>query len=401
MLALLFVPPAAAVATIGAYLLFLSAVGLVARRSAPPAGPRVRRFAILVPAHDEAGVIERLLRSLAAQRYPHDRHDVFVVADNCTDATADVARRAGAIVHERQDATLRSKGHALRWLLRQVRAHASYDAYVFFDADSEVAPDFLERMDDRLTMGSRVIQGHYRVLNADASDATALRAAALASLHYLRPIARSALGLSCGLKGNGMCFSAETLDDRHGWSAVGLAEDVELHLDLVRRGIRVDFAPEAEVRADMPSTLAGARSQNFRWEAGRLAALRRQVFPLLRMGLANRNAMAIDAAAEQLVPPLSLVLGVGAICACVGAVTGSGLVTGLALFGSGGTLLHVIAGLAATGAPARLYRALFGAPAYIAWKLVLYARAAVAPSVQPWVRTGRGPASDTRAIADP
>ncbi len=392
-------PVAVAVSAMAAYLGLLSVAAFLRRPGIPPPGPRTRRFAVLVPAHDEAAVIERLLRSLDLLRYPRERFDVFVVADNCTDATAELARGAGAIVHEREDARLRAKGHALRWLFERVKAHGTYDAYVIFDADSEVAPDFLERMDARLAAGSLVVQSHYRVLNAEASSVTALREAALASLHYLRPLGRAALGLSCGLKGNGMCFEARTLD-QHGWGSVGLAEDVELHLELVRHGIRTDFAPEAVVRADMPFTLEGASSQNLRWEAGRLATLRQLALPLLFRGFARADPMLVDAAAEQLIPPLSVAVSAGAACALAGALTGNATVAALGILGTGGLVSHVFAGLVAVHAPAAVYRALLGTPAYIGWKLLLYARATAAPTGQAWVRTGRqGPAAGRRGPA--
>jgi cellulose synthase/poly-beta-1,6-N-acetylglucosamine synthase-like glycosyltransferase len=387
---------AATITAMAVYLLALSAAALVKPVPVPGAGPGRRLFAILVPAHDEAALIGRLLASLRVQRYDRDRFDVFVVADNCSDATADLARQGGAIVHERRDAALRAKGYALRWLLDLVRLHRAYDAYVIFDADSEVPPDFLARMDARLEAGAFIVQSYYRVLNANASPVAALREAALASLHYLRPLGRSALGLSCGLKGNGMCFSAETLD-LHGWRSAGLAEDVELHLALLREGLRVEFAPEAVVRADMPTTLRESWSQNVRWEAGRLTVLRRDVIPVLRAGIARRDPVLLDAAAEQLIPPLSVAVAMGSVCFVIGAVAGNAIVVALATAGTAGLMIHVVAGLAAIRAPATVYRALLFAPAYAVWKLSLYARAAIAPAGHAWVRTQRAPTTEPRA----
>jgi cellulose synthase/poly-beta-1,6-N-acetylglucosamine synthase-like glycosyltransferase len=378
-----------AMATIAAYLLVLSAAAARAPRTPQP-GRLERRFAILVPAHDEASVIQRLLESVAVQTYPQRLIDVFVVADNCTDDTAELARTHGAIVYERTDEELRAKGHALRWLIERVRGDA--DAYVVLDADSVIEPRFISFMDARLDAGSLIVQAHYQVLNADASSLSALRAAALASLHYLRPLGRSALGLSSGLKGNGMCFDARTLE-RHGWTSAGLAEDVELHLSLVSEGLRVEFAPEAVVRADMPTTYTEARSQNLRWETGRLAALRRDVLPLMRLGFIRRDPVAIDAAIEQVIPPLSVGLSVAVGCAAIGFALGDRIVTGLAVFAAAGFLAHVVAGLVATRAPARSYRALAAAPAYVLWKLALYARALVGRADGPWVRTQRSTAS--------
>jgi len=381
-------PLAVAAALVGAYLIALTGAAFMRKRPRRRAVSARRRFAILVPAHDEASVIGRLLANLASQLYPHDRYDVFVVADNCTDTTAAIARHSGAIVHERHDTTQRAKGFALRWLLKRVRAHATYDAYVVIDADSVVSRRFLLRMNARLEAGSTVVQSYYQVLNSGASTMTALREAALASLHYVRPMGRANLGLSCGLKGNGMCFDAATLD-RIGWRSTGLAEDVELHLALVRAGHRVDFAPETLVRADMPTQRVDATSQNLRWEAGRLSAARHDAIPLLMDGVRRRDLVRIDAAVEQLIPPLSIALA----AALVTAALGVGLrIVPVALLAGGGAaaiVAHVISGLIAVRAPARTYLALCSAPSYIVWKLLLYVRAVATPANAPWVRTER------------
>jgi 1,2-diacylglycerol 3-beta-glucosyltransferase len=381
-------PLALAAALVGAYLIALTGAALMRKVPRVRAVIARRRFAILVPAHDEASVIGRLLANLASQLYPHDRYDVFVVADNCTDTTAAVARRSGAIVHERHDDADRAKGYALRWLLERVRAHARYDAYVVVDADSVVSRRFLLRMNARLEAGSTVVQSYYQVLNSEASTMTALREAALASLHYIRPLGRANLGLSCGLKGNGMCFDAATLH-RIGWRSTGLAEDVELHLALVRDGHRVDFAPETLVRADMPTRREDATSQNLRWEAGRLSAARHDAIPLLIEGVRRRDLVRIDAAVEQLIPPLSIALAVALVTAALGV----GLrIVPIALLAGGGAaaiVAHVVSGLIAVRAPAPTYLALFSAPSYIVWKLLLYIRAVATPANAPWVRTER------------
>jgi len=386
-LALALLPIAMGIALIGAYLVMLT-VAAALYRPRPLRSPERRTFAVLVPAHDEARVIGRVLESLRKQSYPREKIAIFVVADNCSDATASVARRAGAVVYERQDEQLRAKGHALRWLLERVHVHGHFDAYVILDADSVVGDDFMHHMDALLEAGSKVIQGRYGVLNASASPLSALRDAAFASLHFVRPLGRRSLGLSCGLKGNGMCFDAATLE-AHGWTASGLAEDVELHLALVRAGLRVDFAPDAVVRADMPTTLRGATSQNMRWEAGRLTAARNDVPRMLLDGLRSRNLVVVDACIEQLIPPLSVAVALGSATTVLAALVGASLGSILALAGTLAMLGHVMAGLFAVKAPWRTYLALLGAPPYIAWKLVVYLRAITVRSRLAWVRTPR------------
>ncbi|HKW78673.1 MAG TPA: glycosyltransferase family 2 protein [Candidatus Limnocylindria bacterium] len=387
LVSILLVTAAGALAALAAYLDVVSLAAL-ARRPPLHEGPGRRRFAILVPAHDEERVIARALQDLGHLEYPPERYDVLVVADNCTDDTAAVARAHGALVYERHDPASAAKGYALRWLLDRVRTERlAYDAFVVVDADSSVAPNFLRAMDARLEAGARAIQAHYAVRNVDASPLAALRGAAFASLHFLRPLGRAALGLSCGLKGNGMCFDQAILE-AFGWRWFALAEDVEFHLTLVRAGERVVFAPETWVRADMPTTFATAATQNRRWERGRFDLLR-ALGPLLRDGIRRGNPIMLDAALEQLVPPLSIPVAAAALCAVLAFISEDLPAAVLASFALAGLLAHVIAGLVATRAPLAAYRALALAPAYIVWKLALYARAIADPHATRWVRTSR------------
>jgi hypothetical protein len=273
---------------------------------------------------------------------------------------------------------------------------ARFDAYVVLDADTIVEPNLLRRLDARFEAGSQVIQVYYTVLNMGESPLAALRFAALAALHYLRPLGRARLGLSCGLKGNGMAFLASVLD-QHGWKWFTLAEDVELHLSLIEAGLRVDFAPETMVLAEMPVTFEQAESQNERWERGRLEMVRQRGLALLLDGLKRRDPVRVDAVVEQVIPPLSVpVLAAGAVLAG-GLLTRSRLATVLAALGLGGQIGYVLTALALVGAPWRIYAALAYAPTYVGWKVWLYARSLAARGDGPWVRTARL----TGAIAAP
>jgi 1,2-diacylglycerol 3-beta-glucosyltransferase len=375
------------------YLLILGALALLVPARRLSAGPGARRFAVLVPAHDEEALIGRLVANLNQLDYPRDRYDVCVVADNCTDATASIARGLGARVFERFNTTERAKGFALRWLLRQLEsAGESFDAYVVIDADSVVAPNFLSAMDSRLERGAQAVQAYYSVLNAHDSALAGLRYAALAAVHYLRPLGRSALGLSTGLKGNGMCFTGQVLR-QFAWNWFTLAEDVEFHLALVEHGVRVEFAAETWVKGDMPVTLGQAASQNARWERGRLQLIRSHLPRLMWHGLRQRSALRLDAAAEQLIPPLSVPFAVG-----VGALALAWLLGNLSLIAVAagclaGYVVYLLVALILVRAPLRIYLTLGMAPLYIGWKVSLYARALLGARGTAWVRTARTPTS--------
>lgn len=383
---------AALLAGAAGYLLLLTAASFRAmprpRREAGPA----KRFAVMAPAHNEEETIAGLLDSLAGLDYPSSHYSVFVVADNCTDATAAVARARGARVYERADREQRGKGYALRWLLERIaETGEKYDAFVIFDADSRVDPAFLRVMDETLAREDEVLQAHYSVLNPGEGIGAAIRFAALALVNYLRPLGKNALGCSTGLKGNGMCFPAAVIR-RHGWAAYSLAEDAEHGVRLLLDGIRTRFVPEARVWAEMPPGVRESRSQNLRWEAGRLLVVRKWVPQLVRHAVRHRDLVALEAAIDLLVPPLSALVAGTLLLALMALLPGLGgtwwVPTGIGVALGG----HVLVGLIRIKAPRSVWRSLLYAPGYCAWKLALYASAtARAPSE--WVRTRRFSAS--------
>lgn len=389
-------------APLAAMVLYLDILSLAAAlwcRRPQPGLPR-HRFAILVPAHDEETLLPRLLESVRALDYPTDLYDVHVVADNCADATAACAATGGAFVYERTDDRLRGKGYALRWLLSRVRdAGRVYDAYVVVDADSVVAPSFLRVMDAHLMRGDQVIQGYYGVLNGQESWPAALRYAGLALFNGLRPRGRDALGLSSGLRGNGMCFAAPVLT-RFGWEAFTLAEDAELHLQLVGAGIKVTYAPDAIVLAEMPTSLRLARSQNLRWERGRLHMLRSFGPRLLAHGMRTRNPVLLDAVAEHLIPPLSVLTGAGAVSFALTCLLRARAARRLALAVLCGQVCYVAIGLRLARATPRAYLALLWAPLYVIWKMRIYVHSAFGRRDGDWVRTPR-PQKQCRASQCP
>jgi glycosyltransferase involved in cell wall biosynthesis len=372
--------------------LTVSAWVATARRSPRDPAP-TKRFAVLVPAHDEEAVIADTLAALA--RLDHDDHTVHVVADHCTDRTVELARAAGADVMENASGA-RGKGPALQWLLHQVLDDAdlagrAIDAVVVVDADTIVAPGFLAAASARLAAGAVVVQGQYRVLDPGRSTATALRSAALAVRHHLRPLGRTSIGGSCGLFGNGMVFATDVLRTRH-WSD-HLTEDIELQNELLLDGILVAYEPDAVVEAAMPTTLAAARTQNERWERGRIELARRFVPKLA--GLARRDPdmrlAAADAILDHVVPPLSVLAAATTATAAAGtltaAVRGTRLTRGWWL--PAALVAHVGSALVLSRAPAAVYRALLHAPAMVLWKVRLWGRMLVRPGAEGWARTAR------------
>jgi 1,2-diacylglycerol 3-beta-glucosyltransferase len=375
-------------AAASAFLLLLTLAALAYRpRPLPPGGPR-KRFAIIVPAHNEELLIGDLLESLSRQAYPSSHYTVHVIADNCTDATAEVAQRHGATVHVRQDPTNPGKGQALHWVLARLRAD-EVNAFVFVDADSRLSENFLDVMDRHLASErSSVFQASYRVQDPDSAPLVALRAMGFALMHDLRGRGKARLGLSCGLWGNGMVFARPVLD-KLGWQSLSAVEDAEQHLQLLLQGERVAYVPEARVYGHMPATFGAARGQQQRWEGGRRSLVGRYWRPLLQASLRQRSASPAAALIEAALPPLSA-LGVAAVVFGVAALTwGSPAQAALGTANLGGLASYVVVGLLLSGLPARTYVALIHAPRFVLWKLWLYLRELISRRQPAWTRTTR------------
>jgi cellulose synthase/poly-beta-1,6-N-acetylglucosamine synthase-like glycosyltransferase len=381
------------------YLCLLSVAALVATsrrraaRAAQAAAPSARfRFAVLIPAHDEEAMLGTLLESLAALAYPKDRTTVCVVADNCSDGTAKLARDAGWVrVYERFDAEKRGKGYALNWLLEQLEAdQVAYDACVVLDADSVVDPAFLQAMERELASGAQALQAYNGVLNTSDAPSAALRWLALALVNHVRPLGRNALGSTSTLTGNGMCLRRDLLR-RHPWQAFGIGEDYQYYLTLVEQGERARYVPEAVVRSEMPTTFAQMKTQDVRWEStvGGQSTWR-IALRLLKAGLVHRDLVRLEAMAELLTPPLSLLVG-----GCALLVLGSlalwflpGLLVSLALVA--GLAVYLSAPLYLLHPPRAVYRALLHAPGFVLWKLWVYlALRRSKKHTSEWVRTSR------------
>jgi hypothetical protein len=380
---------AAATAALNGYLALVTAVaGLRRRRPVGSSGEPKHRIAVLVPAHDEERIIGPTITSLVGQSYPRDLFGVHVVADNCTDATADVARRHGATVHERFDADAPGKGPALGWLMEQLGDQP--DAVVIVDADTTMAPSFLRVVDAALDGDLSAWQGYYTVHEPEQATSTALRHAALLLRHYVRPLGRTGLGASCGLFGNGMVFRTDLLRRRR--FTAHLTEDVEFQLELLLDGELVGFLPDAVVEAEMPTTLEGARTQNERWERGRLQLARRYVPELARRAVhpaTGQRVATVDAILDQLVPPLSVLAAGTTVVASAATVLRSRTAARLGWFALAALAFHVVAGLGVARAPRAVYAALLRAPRLVGWKVVLWVRMLARRGDVAWTRTAR------------
>jgi cellulose synthase/poly-beta-1,6-N-acetylglucosamine synthase-like glycosyltransferase len=374
-----------------AYFLLLTVAAIRRLPMARGSVSRFRRVGVLIPAHNEELGLEATIKSLVLQRYPRDRFEVIVIADNCRDRTAEIARAAGATVMERTDPELRGKGHALTWAFaRLAKPDYPHDAYVILDADSVGTSNLLEVISRLLDEGWRAIQVYNAVRNPGETWISALRFASFASYSYLRPLGRTRLGGTAKLQGNGVCLAAGLLRS-HPWRSFALLEDFDYSAELAVAGIRVAFAPEAQVRSEMPLTLKQATSQLRRWERGRWQVIRRHVPCLLQAALRQRQLWQLEAALDLLVPPFSFLIGVPGLLAIARLIRGDMDASLLFLWGGVFTafLVHLFTALLLVRAPAVVYRALLCAPLYLVWLIWINLGILFGRGEKEWIRTSR------------
>lgn len=382
---------AAALFAVHTYLLSLVAAAARSGRghlsASLPGAPL--RMVVLVPAHDEELGIEESVSSLVQQRYPAEARRIVVIADNCTDRTAELAARAGAEVWVRTDLENRGKGQALAWALERLwRTSADVEVVLMVDADCSATPNLLEAVDARMRRGASVVQVDDRVARPDESRAAARRWAGFALRHAVRANGKSRVGLSSGLFGTGMAFRSEVLRSRP-WESFSITEDAEFHVQLIESGHRVVFAAEAAVESAMPSSEAAAQQQQLRWEAGNVALLRRTLPRLLAAGVRRRDVQRINAALEQLVPPQSMLAVLSLLAGLLGALgRDRRLITG-ALASSGAQAAFIVSGLAVARAPRSVWSALVTAPLLVPLKVLQIGRILTGRGPTQWVRTAR------------
>lgn len=294
--------------------------------------PVPHRFAVLIAARNEEGVIANLVDSLTAQRYPRELYDIFVGADNCTDDTARVAAAHGAIVYERENKKERGKGYVLDFLLSSIdRDYGAdrYDAYLIFDADNLVTPDFLTEINKTYSDGYRLVTSYRNTQNYGDSWLSAG-----SGLWYLRDSrylngARHKLGSCCFVGGTGYLFSREVKEECGGFPFHLLTEDAELSSYLALKGEVIGYCPTAEFFDEQPVTLKDSIRQRTRWIQGGAQVFRRYGLRLLR-GIFSKKFLTCYDFSMSMAPAYFLsMLAVAAntVCLILGAITGDFLLT--------------------------------------------------------------------------
>ncbi|SPF56966.1 Glycosyl transferase 2 family protein [Candidatus Desulfosporosinus infrequens] len=289
------------------YYFVLSMFGLYRKQETKILKPE-KSFAIVVAAHNEETVIGPLLENLFQLDYPKEYFDVFVVADNCTDKTALIARNAGAIVNRRFNTDKRGKGYALEWMFHRLfKMERQYDAIAIFDADNLVKENFLFEMNSKLCQGHKIVQCYLDSKNPFDTWVTNTFSIAFWVTNRLLQLARYNTGrLSNVLGGTGMCISTDVLKE-FGWGATSLTEDLEFSMKALSHGIKTTWAHDAVVYDEKPLTFIQSWYQRKRWAQGQVDVAGRYFFPLIIKGLKERKLMYFDAAIHLFQPALVMI----------------------------------------------------------------------------------------------
>jgi cellulose synthase/poly-beta-1,6-N-acetylglucosamine synthase-like glycosyltransferase len=382
---------AALTVLIPAAVLFGEVVAAVTGRGRTPAKPGDRpRIAVLVPAHDEQSTIAKTLHSILPQLNPGDR--LLVVADNCSDDTAQAAGTAGAEVIQRRDLQHRGKGYALDFGVKHL-ARDPPSIVMVIDADCQMSPGGIDRLARCCHSAMRPAQS-LDLMHAPKNAGLGLRIAEFAWLvkNGIRPMGLSRLGLPCQLMGTGMAFP---------WECMGLVplasghivEDLKFGLDLAMLGRPPLFCPDACVTSTFPESNTAVRSQRTRWEHGHLSVIFKEAPGLLSRALSTWNLDLFALALDLTVPPLALLtlLAVFVWSACAIALYVGRLQVPFCLASTAVLLLGLSVAIAWVCHGRRIISlgSLIWAPVYALSKIPVYARFLLARQMD-WVRSSRG-----------
>jgi cellulose synthase/poly-beta-1,6-N-acetylglucosamine synthase-like glycosyltransferase len=351
------------------YLFFLAAASFLPEKKQQYFGPRTR-FAIIIPAHNEEELIGATLDALGTVDYPQELYEAVVIADNCTDKTVQTVQERGIACLERQDPDRRGKGFALGWAFPVILEMGSHDAYIVIDADTHMAPDFLQVINQYFCRGAKAVQGYSQARHPERSPMESLSFLGFALNRNLRYRGRSRLGWTANLMGTGMCFSRQVIEEL-GWNTTTMVEDIEYEMFLHLHGVRVVFAPDAKINVELHSGVNQTRGQRARWDMGKFEVRNRYLPRLLKAGFTKRDISYFDSALELLLPPFSLF--------CILVMTMAGF---FFLFDFRGInfnfylwfaivfclILYTTVGLVTARADWKVYRSLLYAPFFLFWR---------------------------------
>jgi len=254
----------------------------------------IHKFGVVIAARNEKEVIGSLIDSIYAQEYPKEMIRVYVVADNCSDNTAEIARERGAAVFERNDLTKIGKGYALNFVFDKILKEDVCDAYIMLDADNLVSPDFMTEINKTYSKGYRVVLGYRNSKNYASNWISAGY-----SLWFLRDSEylnhpRMLMKTSCLVAGTGFLICRSILEESGGWNYFSLTEDVEFTANMIISGEKIGYCQKAMFFDEQPVEFRQSWVQRVRWARGFYQTVWKYGKKLIRGAVIGRNFACFD-----------------------------------------------------------------------------------------------------------
>ena len=355
------------------YHLALAAAFLLIKEPEQPVSQAHTRFAIVVPAHNEELLIEVFCQNMLTIDYPSDMREIFIIADNCSDKTADICRTHAVQVMSRFDTVNIGKGYALKWAFENIDMD-KFDAVLILDADTTVEPSILQNLNSMIEKGSQAIQCYIKVPNRGESWFTQLIYVSRTINNLLYHFAKYKLGLSSYLMGTGMCFRTSLLKEQ-AWTAFTLSEDWEYFAKLIALGKKIDFAVGAVVLQQESRSLKQATTQRLRWSKGRFYVIKNLGMNLLFQGLRTKNWTMLDASLALLFPNWSLQINLIFVALFTSLMLPSSvfksvsIILSIGMLGVQGIILFI--GIVLAGDVWPVFKAILVAPLFLVWKFMI------------------------------
>ena len=259
------------------------------------------RFAILIAARNEEKVIGNLLDSLNKQNYPKELYDIFVIPNNCTDKTREIAVNKGATIIDCQ-VPVSSKGDALKFSFKfMLQNYPEYEAYCIFDADNIVHPNFLKRMNDAKLAGYKVAQGYRDSKNPSDTWISSCYSLYYLVQNYFFNQARMNMGWSSSINGTGFMISKEVITE-YGFNTITLTEDIEFAAQCALNNTKIAFVKDAITYDEQPLSFSQSWKQRKRWSIGTFQCLFKYSGKLLKEGVKRKIPQSIDMSLFFLAP---------------------------------------------------------------------------------------------------
>lgn len=265
------------------------------------------KLAVVVAARNEGKVIASLINSIKKQKYPKNLYDIFILPNNCTDNTEDISKEAGAKIIKCNE-EIKSKGQALKYAFNYLNKHHNFDAYIIFDADNIVHPNFLERVNDALIEGYEVGQGFRDSKNPSDNWICGSYSLFYWGQNIFFNKSRMNINASASINGTGFMIKRSVIEEI-GFNTVTMTEDIEFTALCAINNKKIAFIQDAITYDEQPLTFRMSWKQRIRWSTGTYQCLTTYFKPLMKGIIKNKNISCLDMLLFFMAPVIQLISG--------------------------------------------------------------------------------------------